>query len=594
MKYNPHTFNTEVDYYIKKLKDKVKDKVTFVILNLKQHKAFYSLAPLSRAIHNLEGDMHVMVIDKESTNLEILKDIWYVYDDWVKKKIKTKKVKALKAFVSAVNKRTKTKTFKEIFKGPDIILKAEEKGFEGTLGLDYKYRWHRKYKWKELLETASKIWKQGYNLKKGEKVGISCVLIPAETHMELPLEDYLDSYSLSLTMAIAAKKFKVNLRIGSSSDRFSLLAKPVRTADLITTLRGCELSKDVDEDVFKKYKTFSKILKIERMDHTQAGFGIHAKGYYGKHFFGDSIGYPSLDKKTRWSSPGQLMLKDRYEPQTALEKRDPLMRYAVTETLPIDIFIETCNLNYNKLRKRSEKIREILNQCEYIRIVGKVIDKHKTDFTVNLISKDKKRRLFTAQDSDVRTIIDKEYYERTKIKAGSYANFPSGETFVTPETVYGMMVGDVVINIDRSYVIPEKTPIIVEFTGNRYKVIKASKKIKKAMVRERNEARQKLSDIEKNQSLTKEVTKIYRKNFWNIGEFAINTNPKAKLCNYLIVNEKIARMIHVALGLGFEPDRKTMYHWDIVVNAPKQKLDIYGVDKKKKIFWVLKKGEFVV
>ena len=83
-------------------------------------------------------------------------------------------------------------------------------------------------------------------------------------------------------------------------------------------------------------------------------------------------------------------------------------------------------------------------------------------------------------------------------------------------------------------------------------------------------------------------------NFKKIGEFAINTNENAKLSRYLIVNEKIARMIHVALGMGFEPDRKTLYHWDIVVNAPKQKLDIYGVDKKKKVSWVLKKGEFVV
>ena len=92
----------------------------------------------------------------------------------------------------------------------------------------------------------------------------------------------------------------------------------------------------------------------------------------------------------------------------------------------------------------------------------------------------------------------------------------------------------------------------------------------------------------------KDIIKIYKDNFWNIGEFALNTNPKAKLCDYLIVNEKIAGMIHVALGLGFEPDRKTMYHWDIVVNAPKQKLDIYGVDKNKKIHRVLKNGEFVV
>lgn len=593
MKYNIQTFNAEADYYTKKLNGKVKDKVMFVILNIKQHKAFYSIAPLSKAIHNLEGDLHIMVIDENSTNLEILKDVWYVYDDWTKKRLNTKKVKALKAFISAVNKRTKTKVFKDVFRGPDIVLKAEADGFSGTMELEYKHNWHRRYRWNELLETASKIWKQGYDLKKGEKVGISFVLVPAENKMELPLEDYLDSYSIAMALSLAAKRFKVNLRVGSSSDRFSLLAKPVRTAELITTLRGCELSKDVDEEVFKKYKVFSGILGISRMDNTQAGFGIHAKGYYGKHFFGDAIGYPSLDKKTRWSSPGQLMLKDRYEPQTALEKRDPMMRYAITETLPIDIFIETCNLNYNKLRKRSIKIRDIFNKCEYIRVIGKAVDGYKTDFRVNLVGEGGRRRLFTAQDSDVRTILDKEYYKRTKIKAGAYANFPSGETFVTPESVYGMMVGDVVINIDRSYVIPEKSPIIVEFTGNRYKVIKAPKKIKEAMIRERKEARQKLNDIKRNGSLPKDVTNIYNKNFWNIGEFAVNTNPKAKLCNYLIVNEKIARMIHVALGLGFEPDRKTMYHWDIVVNAPRQKLDIYGVDKDKKILWVLKKGEFV-
>ncbi len=594
MKYNVPIFNANVDYYTKRLKGKVKDKVVFVILNLKQNKAFYSIAPLSRAVHNLGGDVHVMIIDENSTNLEIMKDVWYVYDDWVKKKLKTKKVKALRAFIRSVNKRTKTKVFKEIFKGPDIIIKAEEKGFSGTMELEYKYKWHRKYRWKEVLETGAKIWKQGYNLKKGERVGVSFVLIPSEKHTELPLEDYLDSYSIVMAMALAAKRFKVNLRVGASSDRFSILAKPVRTAELVTTLRGCELSKDVDEEVFKRYKELSNIMKIERMDHTQAGFGIHAKGYYGKHFFGDAIGYPSLDKKTRWSSPGQLMLKDRYEPQTAVEKRDPMMRYAMTETLPIDVFIETCNLNYNKLRKRSETIRNIFNKCEYIRVVGNVVDGYKTDFTVNLVSKDGKRRLFTAQDSDVRTILDREYYKRTKIKAGSYANFPSGETFVTPESVYGMMVGDVVINIDRSYVIPEKTPIVVEFTGNKYKVIKAPKKLKEVMIRERKEARQKLNDIDRNGSLPKEVIKIYKKNFWNIGEFAVNTNPKAKLCGYLIVNEKIARMIHVALGLGFDPDRKTMYHWDIVVNAPRQELDVYGVDKDKRVHRVLKKGEFVI
>ena len=239
-------------------------------------------------------------------------------------------------------------------------------------------------------------------------------------------------------------------------------------------------------------------------------------------------------------------------------------------------------------------IRDVFNKCDQIRVIGEKTGDYKTDFTVSLVSKEGKRRLFTAQDSDVRTIVDQEYYKKTNIKAGAYANFPSGETFVTPDSVHGLMIGDVVINVDRSYVIPENSPIIVEFLGNKYNVIKAPKTINEAMIRERNEARQKINDIEKNGSLPKEIIKVYKDNFWNIGEFAVNTNPKAKLCNYLIVNEKIARMIHVALGLGFEPDRKTMYHWDIVVNAPKQKLDIYGVDKDKKIHHVLKKGEFVV
>ena len=52
-------------------------------------------------------------------------------------------------------------------------------------------------------------------------------------------------------------------------------------------------------------------------------------------------------------------------------------------------------------------------------------------------------------------------------------------------------------------------------------------------------------------------------------------------------------MIHIALGSGFDPDRTTEYHYDIVINAKKQKMDIYGV-KGKQEFWILKKGKFVI
>jgi len=187
-----------------------------------------------------------------------------------------------------------------------------------------------------------------------------------------------------------------------------------------------------------------------------------------------------------------------------------------------------------------------------------------------------------------------ELNQKKGIKAGCYANFPSGETFVTPETVKGIFVGDVVINIDQSYVIPENNPLIIEIKKNKYRVIAGPKNMVQKMKKEKAEAMQKIRNYEINKSLPSSITKMYRQNFNSIGEFAVNLNPKAKLCNYLIVNEKIARMIHLALGMGFEPDRKTVYHWDIVVNSPKQKLDIYGIGKKKKIHWVIKKGKFVV
>jgi len=596
MKYNQKIFNNCVKNYESELIKKIgniKNKLFFIVLELDNKRAFFSIAPLSMAIHNLEGDIHVVVKDKKSKTIDILRDVWNTYED-KKSRLKTPKVKALTAFISAVNKRTKTKVFKNLFQGPDIILKAKTEGFIGTLNLRFYYQWHKNYRWNELQQTARTIWTQGYSLRPGEKVGLGFVLVPSKTKLELPLEDYLDSFSIAYAMAMQAKKLKTKIGLSSYSDRKSMLANAVRSADLLSTLIGCELEKDIDEEVFKKFKPFSKLLRIDRLETNDATFGIHGKGYGGRFFFGECIGYPTPNKKTRWSSPGQMMLKDRYEAQTPFETRDPKMRYGITETLPIDIFIETCNVNYDKIRARSIKIKKILDSCEKIRVIGKEINGYKTDLEIGLIAPDGKRREFIANDSDLRSKIDLDYLKKSGIKAGCYANFPSGEAFSTPETVKGIFIGDVVINVDQSYVIPENNPIVIEVKKNKFRIINGPKNLIEKMNTERKEAIQKIRNYEMNKSLPSSMIRMYKKNFNGIGEFAINTNPKAKLCNYLIVNEKIARMIHIALGMGFEQDRKTVYHWDIVINSPRQKLDIYGVCKNKKIHWVIKKGKLVI
>ena len=240
------------------------------------------------------------------------------------------------------------------------------------------------------------------------------------------------------------------------------------------------------------------------------------------------------------------------------------------------------------------KIKGIVDKCSTIRVIGKKIGKHNTDLEIGMVKPDGVRRTVKTSDIDVREKINSEYLKRTGIKAGTMANIPGGEAFMTPETMKGTFVGDVVISIDQSYLLSEKEPLIVETYGKGYKIISGPKEIIQKFEKKKSEAWQNIVNLEKHKSLPKETIELKKKNFNNVGEFAINTNPNAKLCDYLIVNEKIARMIHIALGSGFEPDTATEYHTDIVINAPRQKLDIYGIGKDGKEHWIIKNGEFVV
>ncbi len=590
MKYDEKKFNSSVEEY-KKILGKVKDKSFLVVFDIKNKNAFFSIAPLSKAIHELGADMHVIGMDKESKTLDALYDIWGVFNQNKKGKF-DEKTEALMGFVDEIEKRAKGK-FIGLFEGPEYILEAKEFGFERDFTLPFKDDWFQEYRGKELNETCKKVWRDVYNLKKNEKVAIGFVLIQKDEMLGHPLEDYLDSYAISWCMMLECKD-KAKVSMGASTQRSSMLVKAEIISELKSILIGCELCKSVDEEIFKKYKKVSKLLNLERIKVIDASFFLSGKGYPGKHNFGEIIGYPSLNKKTRWQSPGQMVYKLDFYPQTALDDRDPQARVGFTETLPIDVFIETCNIDWKKMRDRNWKIKEIADKCKVIRVSGEKIDGFKTDFEVGLVKKDGIRRWVRTSDTDVREKINSEYLKMTGIKAGTMANFPGGETFVTPEYVKGTIVGDVVISIDQSYMLSDKEPLVVESDGNKYKIISGPKEIIKKLEEKKKESWEMIMNQEKYKSLPKEVVDLKKNNFNRIGEFAINTNPNAKLCDYLIVNEKIARMVHIALGSGFEPDRATEYHIDIVINCPRQKMNIYGIDKEGKEYWIIKKGEFVV
>ncbi len=589
MKYDKIKFDSAVQEY-KKIFGGAKAKSFLIVFNISNKKAFFSIAPLSRALHELDADVYAAGIDGESEAVEALRDVWETYKAY-KEGRNDEKTEALVGFINEAEKKEHG-MFKGLFDEPDFILEATEDGFAGSLNLNFRDNWFEEYREAELKETCAKIWNDVYNLKNNEKVSIGFVLIQKDAMLGHPLEDYLDSYAICWSMALACKE-KAKVTMGASTQRSSMLARGENISELRTVLSGCELCKDADEEIFKKYKRISELLNLGRIMPVDASFFVAGKGYHGKHVFGEVIGYPSLNKKTRWQSPGQMIYKLDFYPQTSLDDRDPIARVGFTETLPIDIFIETCNIDWKKMRERNWKIKEIEDRCEIIKVVGEEIDGLKTDFEVGLVKKDKTHRWVRTSDTDIREKINSEYLKRTGIKGGNMANLPGGEAFVTPEYVKGRIIGDVVISIDQSYRLSEKEPFVIEADGYGYKVISGPKEIARKFEQKKKEAWEGITNQEKHKSLPQDLIDMKKRNFNMINEFAINTNPNAKLCDYLIVNEKIARMIHVAMGSGFEPDRATDYHTDVVINSPRQKLDVYGIDEKGNEHWIIKKGEFV-
>ncbi|MDD5148713.1 MAG: hypothetical protein PHH08_04585, partial [Candidatus ainarchaeum sp.] len=370
--------------------------------------------------------------------------------------------------------------------------------------------------------------------------------------------------------------------------------KTDRVSDLSATISGCEYEKKISEPWFNAFRKLSPLIGAGRLRTAEASFAVHGKGYGGKHFFGMRIGYPTPDKKSRWQGPGQMMLKPWWIEQTKLDPRPAKRRHAITETLPLENYIRTCNIDYFEMRKRDDEIRNVLRKCKTLFVKGRPVKGGQTNLVLDL------RHIFSgkspvlASDIEVNPSTPGEAASIFKVKAGRYGNFPGGEVFLTPHKMDGIFIGDIVIAIDQSYIIGDKNPLVVKVKNGKYKILSGPPNIIRAFERRKKEARRLIGEMQKTGSVPKSIIASYKRNFENVGEFAVNTNPNARLSRYLIETEKLARMIHIALGSGYEPGRETLYHCDIVINNPRQKMDIYGKGPDGKEHWIIRRGKFVI
>jgi hypothetical protein len=563
MRYNITQFEKEAAYYKRLLKEQTPKSI--LVFGDYTVPRFLSLAPFSKACAGLGIDIHVSL---NSSSFRVLCDIWETYENITNKKIGENE-KALKDFL------TYAPFLEQFIKKPDMII--------GSNMFFLEPKWFRPVMPKKLRETTDTLIKNVFALKKSERFSIGFALIPKK--LNYPIEDYLDSYAICNNMFQSASKVCHTI-MKANTEKESMLDMPEPISELITTLIGCELEKDIDLPVFQSYKKLSACIRLERLKIANASFFISTKGYHGKHLFGEKIGYPTKNMKDKWTGPSGLIHKLHWSPQSENEDRDPIGRYAFTSTVPIERLIESCLIDYNIMRKRNDAIKRVLQKCDKVLVKSKF-----SDFEVCL-KKEGKRRLILGSDSDVRTLIHPQVLKERGKRMGRMGNIPGGEAFTTPFFIKGKIIGDVVINIDKSYRLDCKEPLVAVADENGYKILSGPKNVLLAFRRKRKDAWNNIIEMEKNKSVSEKIIEMKKKNFNNIGEFAINTNPKAKLCDYLIINEKIANMIHVAFGSGFEADSSTEYHMDVVIDAPRQKLDICGVGKRT--YWIMRKGKLCV
>lgn len=188
-------------------------------------------------------------------------------------------------------------------------------------------------------------------------------------------------------------------------------------------------------------------------------------------------------------------------------------------------------IDYNKMKKTKQKIMNILRKAKTCRVTTK----KGTDITFKIPKiKIKKKKSLKEK--------------------GAWDNLPSGEAYFSPLDANGVYVIDASVldkKVDKPIRITVKNRYAVKIQGSR--------------------SAAKLRNV---------LKKLKDKNAYNIAEFGIGINPKAKLTGNILEDEKVLGTCHIALGSSFAIGGtiKAKCHLDGVIKNP-----TIIIDNKKKI-----------
>ena len=233
------------------------------------------------------------------------------------------------------------------------------------------------------------------------------------------------------------------------------------------------------------------------------------------------------------------------------------MRAVWTPGATTDMMIRTASIDYYELQERCNKLAELFNDVESIRVTSEA----GTDIIVPV----KNRKL----------LFDNGDFS----KPGSGGNIPSGEVFISPQVGKNPLEPDLesegcqgIIVYDGSMTFSDgdsilETPITCKVEKGYVTEISGGAESKR-LLKTISEAENRSLVMEKEGKLARGQGAIYKKNARNIGELGIGLNPAAQITGNMLEDEKAFHTCHFAIGQNYDNDAPSLIHLDGLVRRP--------------------------
>ena len=212
----------------------------------------------------------------------------------------------------------------------------------------------------------------------------------------------------------------------------------------------------------------------------------------------------------------------------------------------VNEFITTVPVDYGRMKRECRTLADILDKAVDLRITNP----NGTDLVINLEG----RKSFV-DDGDFRS-------------PGKGGNLPAGEAFISPVVgaSEGMIAFDGSISVESGDIIIEE-PIRAKVEDGFVRSLAGGKEAK-IFGETLSRGAEKAKVFEREGKIPAGKGEEYARNTYHLGELGIGTNPAAKISGNMLVDEKVYRTCHIAVGANYDDDAPALIHCDGLVSAP--------------------------